>query len=118
MQYLFVGPLAGSVIFNPELLDVAPREYFSTLLFDLLSTVSIEKEAGTRLTIGVFLSQAVLCARELFGIPGLMLFPETEIPPEIVPNIGVLSGVVDYATAVVKGMSADASALHSMMVKS
>ena len=95
-----------------------PCEYFFTLLSDLLSTIPIEKEVGTRLTISVFLSQAVFCAQDLLGIPELMLFPKTEISAETVPNIGVLSGIVDYTIAVVEGLSAKASMLpYSMMVK-
>jgi len=78
-----------------------PPEYFDAQLKDLTVTVSRDKGAG--LLIGHYLVDAVLLARSQFGLHRLVVSSEVEVEPEEIPNLGYLSGNLDFATCVVTG---------------
>ena len=93
----------GTIRFDGSLFSVVPPEYFDAQLKDLTVTVSRDKDTGARLLIGHYLVHAVLLARSQFGLDRLVVSSEVEVEPEEVPNLGYLSGNLDFTTCVVTG---------------
>jgi hypothetical protein len=93
----------GSIKFNEALFNVDPPHYFHTQLRDLTITATRDKEAGARLLIGHYLCHAVLQARQIFGLDRLVFNSEVDVEPEQIPDVGWLTGILDFATCLVGG---------------
>lgn len=101
-QFLHNGT-KGTIKFNQELFAVKPPDYFHKQLRDLTITATRDKEAGTRLLIGHYLCHAVIQAREIFSLDRLVFNAEVDVEPEQIPHFGWLTGILDFATYIVKG---------------
>lgn len=91
------------MVFKPERLEFEPKTYFLLQLNDLLTCVTRDKEIGARTIITHFLSHAVINARTMFNLPRLAFHQEVEVTPEEIPNIGSVSGLLEFCTATIKG---------------
>lgn len=97
----------GIIEFNEDVFNAYfkanPPEYFHAQLRDLTITATRDKEAGSRLLIGHYICHAVLLARREFGLHRLVLNIEVEVEAVEVPNLGWLTGTLDFATSLVAG---------------
>jgi hypothetical protein len=96
--------LNGPINFNPQMLPREwPEEIFTGL--DLLrDTLSREVEAGCRPVIAWYLTQAVRCARRVFGDLRLAVHSGVDVPSVLIPNVGLVGGTLDFLTTDVKGV--------------
>jgi hypothetical protein len=88
--------VVGDVIFDPTRFQVEPPDYFELQLLDLLETALRDKEANVRLIIGHYISHAVKQARKQFALPKLAFASKFDVTPEIIPNVGIVSGALDF----------------------
>ena len=58
---------------------------------------------GTRNIMNIFLDVAVYIARQIFGEERLIVHQEHKIVPIDVPEIGIVSGLLDYVTSLAAG---------------
>lgn len=75
-----------------------PAAFLSMLHISRLVS-SRNNETGTRKIINLFLDTAVYIARKVFSEPRLVVHHEWETEPTNVPEIGIVSGPLDYVTS-------------------
>jgi hypothetical protein len=100
---LYSGGVCGSIVFDASLFQVKPPDWFQLQLDLLIDTATRDKEANVRLLIGHYLSHAVNLARIHLKLPRLAFHSELDLTEEIVPNVGLLSGTVDFVCATIQG---------------
>jgi hypothetical protein len=93
----------GDIHYNPSQNKITPADYFYPQLLDYLSIVSREKESGCRIITAHYMTHAVKIARAQYELPRLIILSEHPISGEHVPNVGVLSGVLDFACGTTLG---------------
>jgi len=94
---------AGTIVFEKTMFQASPPNYFILQLHDLLGTGLRDKEANVRLLIGHYLTHAVKEARRQFQKPRIAFASELDVPGEIVENVGIVSGTLDFVCANVAG---------------
>jgi hypothetical protein len=84
----------------------------------LIDTATRDKEANVRLIIGHYLSHAVSLARTHLQLPRLTFHSDLDITGEFAPNVGILSGTVDFVCATIQGeggLGMSFSLVHQLM---
>jgi hypothetical protein len=94
---------AGTIVFEKARFQASPPDYFILQLHDLLGTGLRDKDANVRLLIGHYLSHAVKEARRQFQMPRIAFASELDVPGEIIDNVGIVSGTLDFVCANVAG---------------
>jgi hypothetical protein len=95
---------AGPIYVNRHLLPTSLiKEEFFTVLNEFRSSLSREWEAGRRPIIALFLSHAVIQARELYKIERLAVHSEIAVPYIQIPEVGLVGGTLDFMVANVIG---------------
>lgn len=61
------------------------------------------KEAGNRVIIAHYISHAIKMARQQFHLNRLACDLEKDVSVEHIPNVGYLSGTLDFAIGIVEG---------------
>lgn len=100
------------VVFNSSTHQIISPEYFYTQLEDFRSSLIRQTEAGNRVIIAHFVCHAINIARIQFNLPRLALASKVDVPGEAIPDIGFMSGTLDFATESIKGNGALHSALR------
>ena len=85
------------MVYNAAHFSVTPPAYFHDQLRDYSLNFARDKEAGTRLVISHYVSHAVTQLKALFNLPNLVSFPEYHIGPEVIPIVGWIHGILDFA---------------------
>ena len=78
--------------------QIIPSAFLSMLTISRLVS-SRRNEMGTRKIINIFLDIAVYIARQIFHEERLVIHQEYETVPTEVPEIGIVSGPLDYVTS-------------------
>ena len=86
----------GEVHYNPSQNPITPADYFYSQLLDYLSIVSRAKESGCRIITAHYMTHAVKIARQKYELPRLIILSEHPVSGEHIPDVGVLSGVLDF----------------------
>ena len=104
MQHLLgsVGQ-KGKICYDKSKNPISVSTYFHAQLDDLETTLLRGKEAGNRMIIAHYVSHAIKMARAQFQLNRLACDSEKDISAEHIPNIGHLSGTLDFAIGIVEG---------------
>ena len=70
---------------------------------DLETTILRGKEAGNRVIIAHYISHAIKMARRQFHLSRLACDSEKDVSVEDIPNIGCISGTLDFAIGIIEG---------------
>jgi hypothetical protein len=73
-------------------------------LDDPETTLLKGKGAGNRVIIAHYICHAIKIAKQQFHLNRLVCDLEKEVSAEFIPNIGYLSGTLDFAIGVVEGI--------------
>jgi hypothetical protein len=93
----------GEIHYDPSKFPITPMDFFLPQLELLETSLTRDKEAGNRVLIAHYLCHTTKLCRRDFGLPRLACASEVDIPAEEIPDIGFLSGTLDFAIAKVKG---------------
>lgn len=77
--------------------------YFHSQLEDFDRSLLRGKEAGNRVIIAHYISHAIKIAKKQFQLNKLVYDLEKEVTAEHIPNIGYLSGTLDFVIGLVEG---------------
>jgi hypothetical protein len=93
----------GEVHYNPSQDPIIPADYFYPQLLDYLSIISRAKESGCRIITAHYMTHAVKIARQKYELPRLVILSEHPVSGEYIPDVGVLSGVLDFTCGTTLG---------------
>jgi hypothetical protein len=103
-NYLLVpGGAVGSINYDKTRNPIVVEDKFFTTLQDLIPIVDRTAEGGCRVIIAFYLVSAIKLVRKMFELPRLLLSSERALSAEYIPELGNLSGVLDFSVATVKG---------------
>ena len=97
------GGYVGEIRYDPTKFPINPMNFFLPQLDLLETTLTRDKEVGNRVLIAHYLCHSIKLCRRDFGLPRLACASEVDVSAEEIPDIGFLSGTLDFAIAKVKG---------------
>ena len=97
------GGYIGRICYDSYRNPLNIPQYFHSQLDDFETTLTRDKEAGNRIIIAYYLSHAIKIARQQYQTSRIACSLEVEVSAEEIPNVGYLSGTLDFAVATVKG---------------
>lgn len=97
------GGNVGKICYDNSQNPINPPDFFLTQLDILETTLTRDKEAGNRVIIAHYLTHAIKLARIEFDLKRLACSSEVDVPAEQIPDVGYLSGTLDFVIATIKG---------------
>jgi hypothetical protein len=97
------GGNVGRICYDNSRNPINPPEFFLPQLDILETTLTRDKEAGNRVIIAHYLTHAIKLARKEFNLQRLACSSEVDVPAEQIPDVGYLSGTLDFVIATIKG---------------
>jgi hypothetical protein len=103
-----LGPVGqkGRICYDKSKNPISVSPYFHAQLDDLETTILRGKEAGNRVIIAHYISHAIKMARQQFHLNRLACDSEKDVSAEHIPNVGYLSGILDFVIGIVEGNGA------------
>lgn len=100
-----LGPVGqkGIIQYDETKNPITVPTYFHTQLEDFEMSLLRGKEAGNRVIIAHYISHAIKIAKKQFQLNRLVCDLENEVTAEYIPNIGYLSGTLDFVIGLAEG---------------
>jgi hypothetical protein len=97
------GGYIGRICYDNSRNPINLPQYFLSQLDDFETTLTRDKQAGNHVIIAHYLSHAIKIARQQYQLSRIACSSEVEVSAEQIPNVGYLSGTLDFAVGTIKG---------------
>jgi hypothetical protein len=97
------GGYVGRICYDNSRNPINLPPYFHSQLDDFETTLTRDKEAGNRVIIAHYLTHAIKIARQQYKLNRIVCSSEVEVSGEQIPNVGHLSGTLDFVVGTIKG---------------